>query len=676
MVKYAKIKEPPCTRRYARWCERSGFLTRNPSYLMTDFTKKWAPLHKCKYIFHKHPCNPCDRIGYGKPCGNLPINKKGRYDVFLLTTSYKINMSKLNVDQKTVMELFANAKADFLIPDYQRPYAWGKEECQTLWTDIFTFSFPDDNYENFDEDNGEYFLGPIVTFKNKEKQQEIIDGQQRLTTLMLLLRAFYSKCVNMQDSNSKKTSKFLEKCLWKTDLFGEPDKSKLKINSEVATDEEREDFLRILITGEAINAKSRYAKNYRFFQEKIQTFVEQYPTYFPYMPMRILSNCILLPIEAESQDTALRIFSTLNDRGMPLSDADIFKAQFYKFYKQAGHKDEFITKWKYLEGVCNEIFHPISGTPMDEIFTRYMYYERAKKQIKSSTTEALRKFYERDSYQLLHNARTLENLIELAMFWYDVENQDEDRFSETVLKKLLILRYAPNSMWTYILSVYFMANRNANGMLDDKLLCEFLNKVIAIVWAYAVYNPGVNALRTPLFSAMVNIVNHENINLDDFKIDSNRLNNILNNYNFSNRRGITKAMLIWWAYQLQGQGLWLQENVLEIEHIYPKKRQEIEHSLKDPNSIDSLGNKAILEKKINIRASDYRFEDKIKYYIGYETAKNQHKEGTRNVELIEMAKMQNTFTEKDIQARHDRIIENFIKYVGENGLINYKMQSI
>lgn len=49
----------------------------------------------------------------------------------------------------------------------------------------------------------------------------------------------------------------------------------MKINSEVATDEEKEDFLRILITGEATNAKSRYAKNYRFFQEKIQTFVEQ-----------------------------------------------------------------------------------------------------------------------------------------------------------------------------------------------------------------------------------------------------------------------------------------------------------------------------------------------------------------------------------------------------------------
>ena len=108
-------------------------------------------------------------------------------------------MSKLNVDQKTVKELFSNKKTDFLIPDYQRPYAWTEIECATLWDDIFTFAFPDNDYSRFDSDNDEYFLGPIVTFKNDDGKLEVIDGQQRLTTLMLLLRAFYAKFGNMQD---------------------------------------------------------------------------------------------------------------------------------------------------------------------------------------------------------------------------------------------------------------------------------------------------------------------------------------------------------------------------------------------------------------------------------------------------------------------------------------------
>ena len=52
-------------------------------------------------------------------------------------------MSKLNIDQKTIKDLFSDKKSDFLIPDYQRPYAWEEKECQTLWDDIFAFAFPD-----------------------------------------------------------------------------------------------------------------------------------------------------------------------------------------------------------------------------------------------------------------------------------------------------------------------------------------------------------------------------------------------------------------------------------------------------------------------------------------------------------------------------------------------------
>lgn len=103
-----------------------------------------------------------------------------------------------------------------------------KQSVQTLWDDIFTFAIPDDGSTEFDS-NSEYFLGPIVTFKNKDNgKMEVIDGQQRLTTLMLLLRAFYSKFGHMQDKASIATKQNIEKCLWKTDEFGEPDMAALK----------------------------------------------------------------------------------------------------------------------------------------------------------------------------------------------------------------------------------------------------------------------------------------------------------------------------------------------------------------------------------------------------------------------------------------------------------------
>lgn len=578
-------------------------------------------------------------------------------------------MSKLNVDQKTVKELFANKRTDFLIPDYQRPYAWTETECATLWDDIFAFSFPDNDYSRFDSDNDEYFLGPIVTFKNEDGKLEVIDGQQRLTTLMLLLRAFYAKFGNMQDENSKTTRANIEKCIWKTDEFGKPNLSALKISSEVATDNEKEEFLTILRTGITEKGrKSTYAINYRFFQEKIDWFLQTYPGYFSYLPTRILNNCILLPIEAESQDTALRIFSTLNDRGKPLSDSDIFKAQFYKFFSDRGEKNKFIKEWKALEELTEKIFHPISGTPMDELFTRYMYYERARMGTKSSTTEALRKFYEKDSYSLLKKEATFENLKTLATFWNDVACQNDERFSVEVLRRLFVLNYAPNGMWTYFVSVYFMQNKDANGLLDDDAFYAFLNKITAFIWTYAITNPGVNALRTPIYAEMVNIVNGLPVEFGDFKFNLPVVKNLLDNFGFYNGRPITKSMLAWWAFHDDKQGLLSLETTFEIEHIYAKNRNEKEHSLSDPKNVELLGNKALLEKRVNIRASDYRFQDKVVYYRGYTNKRGQEKEGTKVQELLYLSSSAVDFTDSDILNRTEAITTTFLSFLQENNL--------
>jgi uncharacterized protein with ParB-like and HNH nuclease domain len=580
-------------------------------------------------------------------------------------------MSKLNVDHKTIKTLFEDKKSDFLIPDYQRPYAWTDEQCQTLWDDLFSFAIPDNDYQKFDDENAEYFLGTIVTFKNNELGKlEVIDGQQRLTTLMLLLRAFYVKLLNMQDEPTVRTRETISQCIWKTDAFGKANLDILKINSEVATDNDKEEFLKILKSGEVNDEqKSNYANNYRFFKKKIDEFVLTMPSCFAYLPNRILKNCIFLPIESEEQDTALQIFSTLNDRGLPLSDADIFKAQFYKFYGDKGEKDNFIDEWKTLEGICVDIFHPITGTPMDELFTRYMYYVRAKQGIKSSTTEALRKFYEKGKYSLLKKEETFENLKILANFWKGVAEHDDERFSDDVLKKLFVLNYAPNGMWNYFVSVYFMHNKDKEGKLEDKQFSDFLSKITAFIWVYAVNNPGVNALRTPVYAEMMNIVNDKPVDFNEFKFDLDSIRISFNNYEFKNGRPITKSMLAWWAFNNHDQTLPKIDTAFDIEHIFPKNRQKIEKTLADEKSLEALGNKSLLEKRINIRATDYRFSDKVKYYKGEIISKRKTKEKTQINELIELAANHTDFTETDIKKRNKEIIEGFLSFVHTNSLI-------
>lgn len=577
-------------------------------------------------------------------------------------------MSKLNVDQKTIFDLLSDKKADFLIPDYQRPYAWDEEQCQTLWDDIFLFAFPDNNYEAFDE-NEEYFLGSIVTYKNESGKSEVIDGQQRLTTLMLILRAFYDKFAKMQDKNSILTRDRIEKCIWKTDTFGTADKNILKINSEVATDNDKEEFLELLRTGTIKSgSNNQYILNFQFFQKRIDAFLREFPSFFPYLPARILANCIILPIEAESQDTALRIFSTLNDRGLPLSDADIFKAQFYKYYGTHGSKDEFITEWKKLEEIINSVFKPTNGTPMDELFTRYMYFLRAKEGNKRTSTQALRKFYERNKYQYLNKPHTMDELKSLALFWKSVSSQDKKRFTDKTLKKLFVLNYAPNGIWQHITSVYFLHNKDEEGTLEDTKFREFLSRIIAFIFAYAITNPGVNALRTPIYDEMVNIVNDTKVTFSKYKFDRKKTRTSFENYVFTNQRNSTRAIITWYAFSFEEQNLLDLNEPFHLEHIYSKKRQEMEGGLKTNSSIDLLGNKILLESNINVKASDYRFTDKKKIYSG-EQRRGKNKEPSNIFEIFQLT-TQDKFEENQLIDCNEKILNNFFDFLQDEELIS------
>lgn len=572
-------------------------------------------------------------------------------------------MSELNISKKSIHKIFSERGVNFLIPDYQRPYSWGQEECETLWEDLNLFAFPMDR--NFNPDKDEYFLGTIVTFKNDCEQDEVIDGQQRLVTLMLLLRAFYTAITD----NKAKIKDLIAECIWYIDEDDNPDENRLKIESEVATDENLAELKSIIKNGLTTKEnKSLYAKNYRYFQKKIDNFKNDQPEDFYYFPKRILKNCIILPIEANSQNTALRIFTTLNDRGRPLSDSDIFKAQFYKFFKTKGksEKEEFVRRWKNLEKICNDNFHPRRGTPTDDLFMKYTYYLRAKSGTKSDTFSGLRVYYEKNNYEILKSAETFNDLMNLLTFWNDIFQSNEERFSNRILKRLYVLSYAPYSLWENIVSLYFMGNKDSENKLDDEKFYNFLNKITAMFLMQAIAQPGVQSIRRPFFLEFQNILNGNELSFKFFRQDRTYFEYQLESTKFSNTKPITRAMLVWWLFQNENQELPPLDTKLEIEHIYAKRRQEFE-PLNNAEKIELLGNKILLEKRINIRASDYRFADKKKYYLG-ETGKTNNSR-TFNLELVKLAETHNDFKEDEILSRNQQILKGFMKYLEENNLL-------
>lgn len=574
-------------------------------------------------------------------------------------------MSKqLNAEQKTVGQIFTECKKAFLIPEYQRPYSWERDECRTLWDNLYEFAFPNDTIADFDADEDNYFMGTILFFKNRSKEYEIIDGQQRIVTFMLMLRAFYQAFGSAQDEGIKNVRRKIEQCIWKVDEDDKPDKESLKLKYEVIADEESNELKKILVTGSPTDKKkNNYSVNYRLFKRWIEDLNVEKPGYLIYFVRRILNNCVLLPIETDSQNTALRIFTTLNDRGRELDDADIFKAQFYKFYLNRGsdEKDKFVERWKDLTELCNKNFHPRKDTPIDDLFRRYMYYLMARQKIKSDTFPDLRDYYEKDGYKILQSDETFCELETLANFWDDVATRNEERFSLRVLRRLYVLSWAPYSIWAYVVSIYFMGNRE----LDEEKFYNFLDKITAMLLMHAITNPGVQSIRRPFFIEFQNILRGRPLEFKHFRQDAKILRERLTNTNFSNWRAITGSMLAWWTFQNPAQGLPPLGVDLQIEHILAKKRQELHNVLDNPDALEFLGNKSLLEKSINIRAADYRLVDKKIFYLG----DGKSKPTTFNLELRSLSETKDDFTEQDIISRTEKIFDVFIDYLRKNDLL-------
>lgn len=329
--------------------------------------------------------------------------------------------------------------------------------------------------------------------------------------------------------------------------------------------------------------------------------------------------------------------------------------------------------WQGLEYEANRIFDQQSS-PLDELFTLYMYYLRAKIGTPGTTTQSLRDFYETNGniksgtkdYSIFNNPQTLIDLQSLINFWKKIKTQDKDYFAESTLKKLFVLEYSPNKMWSYILSVYFLVNKDENENLDTDKLDKFLTKITLFIMTYTVINPGVNQLRGPIFREMKNIIDNKEINFKDNKITESSIE-IFNNFDFWNGRPITKSFLAWWAFENPNQKLLSLDNTLQIEHIFSKKRSEIE-GIKDDKLIELLGNKILLEKSINIAASDYHFEDKKSFYLGEKRRDDSNKpsEISEIQDIIELP----DFREEQIIERNNTILNKFFTSLKEENILD------
>ncbi|WP_302081073.1 DUF262 domain-containing protein [Salinibaculum rarum] len=258
----------------------------------------------------------------------------------------------MNIDasESTVQKAFSD-KSTYTVPDYQRPYSWKKEQWTDFWTDLN--SIPQDST---------HFLGSIVLIKhstsfNKLNELEVVDGQQRLTTISILLCAMRSQYEENGDPDE-----IIE--LINDEYLYERDDNNNKEPKLSLSTFDGNDYENILEEREgAIDADSRLLEALEFFEGKLSDYTLDE---LDQIRGKLSKQMTVVIVECNSAGSAFRLFETLNNRGMELSAVDLMKNSLLQTaterYPGGSNSTEYKdirSQWEHLlENVVHQIDHP------------------------------------------------------------------------------------------------------------------------------------------------------------------------------------------------------------------------------------------------------------------------------------------------------------------------------
>lgn len=288
--------------------------------------------------------------------------------------------SKITGKEYPLSKIFSS-DFEYHIPGYQRPYSWTKEETGLLFDDLYNF-FQEEKSDN-------YFLGNIVLIKEEQKRYaEVIDGQQRLTTLSILFSAMAdafgdSECKSDCKAYLCEKGKALEGIEAKPRVFlRDADHpffykyiQNVQLDALVALDPVTLDT----------EAKKHIRENCALLREKLKDIFLDDKQRLEFTQF-LLTRCYLVVVSTPSQESAFRIFTVMNSRGLDLLPTDIIKSTVIGNLPKE-KQQEYTEKWEGLEELTgrdgfNEVF-----THTRTIFVK----ERQKKTLREEFEEYILK---------------------------------------------------------------------------------------------------------------------------------------------------------------------------------------------------------------------------------------------------------------------------------------------
>ncbi len=528
----------------------------------------------------------------------------------------------------TIKQIFTNADSYYMVPDYQRPYSWGDEQVERLWDDLF--SAMEAKVDN-------YFLGSIILTGPREGRFEVVDGQQRLTTLTILfcvLRDLYLK----EDAKIRNTIRSLEDEKYRLNF-------RLTNQPNIQNEFEQQILNGVKFPKQELTQRQREQNKFinaaLIFQTKLLELESQKGAIQKFVDY-VLNRVIMITITCSKQSFAIKLFQVLNTTGLDLSPADLIKSYLYG-HCQEDRREQFVNDWREIEGFAEQIQESVT-----DLLTHYQYYLLARNPKYSLYEELLDEFKNKDSNVVVYE---FKKFVKAFMDIYKTE-----------AKALYSFWYLPNQVfWKAILTT---AKHTEYPEFHE--LCCTLRRFFYTYWIAGYTTTKIKQLSFNLISWVKDKKSLKEINAEiETKFSDDMVFSRASENLSSDVYGEPwlKSLLVLIEYEQVDNskpGYIDLDNKLHVDHILPEKWEQVQdwkkiwHTDQAERWLNKLGNLTLLSGKKNIAASNDSFDKKKQIY----------KQGHGGKVAFEISKPiieKVSWSEQDIEMRHNWLLEQIKK---------------
>lgn len=410
----------------------------------------------------------------------------------------------------------------FRIPEYQRAYSWDTSNCDKLWQDI-------ESYIDQDAEDP-YFFGTIIIDCSKEGYLNLIDGQQRTTTFLLLLKAMHLRITEIlrgmaETEEAAGLRRSLQQSLdsiylilYRADIRKqieiEKDWNKAKrieiLENESINELHKDDFKNIIEARTFADAEkmvykfprkqkenkyTNFFRNFKSFYARLQAYQE---SNLDVLANGFLNKCQIIEIKSWQIEQAITMFNSLNSTGMPLSDADIISAHLFS---HAPNQEDFKEIWEPIIRQADELSQK-KIVNIDSVLQQFMYINRAKERQYEEgqlTTPGVRKYYTVLYPELLKTPIDIcENFKRILWIW--------DEIQEYPITKLL-LKFNENFK-LFLISYLFRVSKEEISEQSVTPIMECLLRLFALL-EVGDFGFSSRYFKTFLFNENFKLVNPE-----------------------------------------------------------------------------------------------------------------------------------------------------------------------